>query len=406
MYLIGSALQSAFTLACGLSTSGPQLILFRGLGGIATSMCLPSAVSIITNTFVPGKRRNIAFASMGGGQPLGFAIGLTLGGVFASTVGWRWAFHCATIINTGILILAVWGLPKSKTVPTWSRLRYEIDWIGALIASTSLALLCYVLAILTEEVSKIREAHALTMLILGIALISAFILWVQRQERLGRPAVIPNNLWRSRIFTSICMNVFITWGTFNASEQLLTFVFQEVQGASAIKTSVYFLPAPVAGTLSNIVVGLIVHKVNADKPVLIGNLLAGLTPLLLAVMNEHSTYWVFAFPAIALNAIGADTLFTVANLVVAASFPDKTQALAGGVFNTVAQVGKTVGLATSAVIAASATRSSAYENKESPAALMTGYRAAFWYCFALCSFTIFINFWGLKKIGKVGAKKD
>src|ERR1700753_1412995 len=58
MYLIGSALQSAFTLACGLSTSGSQLILFRGLAGIATSMCLPSAVSIITSTFVPGKRRN------------------------------------------------------------------------------------------------------------------------------------------------------------------------------------------------------------------------------------------------------------------------------------------------------------------------------------------------------------
>ena len=146
MYLIGSALQSAFTLACGLSSSGPQLILFRGLGGIATSMCLPSAVSIITSTFVPGKRRNIAFAAMGGGQPLGFAIGLTLGGVFASTIGWRWAFHIATIINTGILVLAIWGLPKSKAEVTWSRLRREIDWVGAAIASSSLALLCYCLA--------------------------------------------------------------------------------------------------------------------------------------------------------------------------------------------------------------------------------------------------------------------
>jgi predicted MFS family arabinose efflux permease len=109
-------------------------------------MCLPSAVSIITNTFVPGKRRNVAFAAMGGGQPLGFAVGLTLGGVFSSSVGWRWAFHLATIINTGILILAIWGLPKSHTSVTWSRLRNNIDWIGALIASASLALLCYVLA--------------------------------------------------------------------------------------------------------------------------------------------------------------------------------------------------------------------------------------------------------------------
>ena len=153
--------------------------------------------------------------------------------------------------------------------------------------------------------------------------------------------MIPNSLWKSRVFTAICINVFITWGTFNASEQLLTFVFQDVQKASAIKASVYFLPAPVFGTISNIVIGLIAHKVNADKPVLIGNVLAGISPLLLAFMNENSIYWAFAFPGIALNAVGADVLFTIANLVIAASFPEKTQALAGGVFNTVAQVSQT-----------------------------------------------------------------
>ena len=208
------------------------------------------------------------------------------------------------------------------------------------------------------------------------------------------------------MFTTICINVFITWGTFNASEQLLTFVFQDVQKASAIQASVYFLPAPVFGTLSNIIIGLIAHKVNADKPVLIGNVLAGISPLLLAVMNEHATYWAFSFPGIALNAVGADVLFTVANLVIAASFPEKTQALAGGVFNTVAQIGKTVGLATSAVIASSATAKTNFPDKESPPALMSGYRAAFWYCFGLCSMTVFVSLWGLRRIGKVGAKRD
>ena len=96
----------------------------------------------------------------------------------------------------------------------------------------------------------------------------------------------------------------------------------------------------------------------------------------------------------------------MANLVIAASFPEKTQALAGGVFNTVAQVGKTVGLATSAVIAASTTNNSGFVEKESPSALMEGFRAAFWYCFALCLTSILINFWGLRKIGKVGLKRD
>jgi MFS family permease len=149
MYLVGSFLQSIFTLACGLSRTSGHLILFRGFAGIATSICLPSAVSIITNTFSTGKRRNVAFAAMGGGQPIGFSIGLTMGGVFADSIGWRWGFYIAAIMNTIIFGIAIWGLPKNEESHgevTWNRLFKEIDWVGATISSMSLALLSYVLA--------------------------------------------------------------------------------------------------------------------------------------------------------------------------------------------------------------------------------------------------------------------
>lgn len=149
MYLIGCTLQSAFTLACGLSRTGMQLVVFRAFAGIAISFCLPSAVSIITSTFPEGKSRNIAFASMGGGQPIGFAIGLTLGGVFSDTIGWRWGFYIATILNTGVLVLALFGFPKgidSKREDVYRRLKNDIDWVGAIIASMSLAMLSYAFA--------------------------------------------------------------------------------------------------------------------------------------------------------------------------------------------------------------------------------------------------------------------
>ena len=61
-----------------------------------------------------------------------------------SIIGWIMLYALTAI--TGVLILAIWGLPKSRSTPTWARLRSEIDWIGAMIATTSLALLCYCLA--------------------------------------------------------------------------------------------------------------------------------------------------------------------------------------------------------------------------------------------------------------------
>lgn len=126
----------------------------------------------------------------------------------------------------------------------------------------------------------------------------------------------------------------------------------------------------------------------------------------MSVIQPEWSYWACAFPATFLNPVGADALFTVSNLVITSVFPAKTQALAGGVFNTIAQVGKSVGLATGAVIASSVTERSRFEHKESPPALMEGYRAAFWYCFSLSATTAVLFIWGLRGIGKVGMKRE
>lgn len=146
IYLLGNLLQTAFTFGSGLSKTGTQMIVLRGLGGIASSFCLPSAVSIITNTFSPGRRRSIAFGSMGGGLPIGFAIGLVLGGACADTIGWQWGFNIIAMINFVILVLLIWQLPKitrNTPIVSWKRLVFDIDWIGVMIISLALAVLSY-----------------------------------------------------------------------------------------------------------------------------------------------------------------------------------------------------------------------------------------------------------------------
>jgi len=410
MYLMGCLLQSAFTLACGLSKSGFQLIFFRALAGIAISFCLPSAVSLITTYFPHGRRRNFAFAAMGGGQPIGFSIGLTLGGVLVDGPGWRVCFYIGAAINTVVLFIAAWGLPRTKQQNSisWQRLKHEVDWTGAVILSTSLGMFSYVLAALTGSVSTIRDPSTIALLSLAAALIPLFIFWVGRQENLGRPAIIPNSLWRNKNFTSICIDVFLIWGSFNAVETLVTFYFQDVQELSATQSSLRFLPAPVVGTLTNICIGLIVHRIRANWAVIITTAISALAPLLIALAKPESSYWQYAFPAMALNPIGPDVLFTISNLLISSAFPDKTQALAGGVFNTLAQVGKSVGLALTAVIAGTVTLRAEHGEKPrtEPEALMEGYRAAWWFCLAITAATLVVSTFGLRNVGKLGLKRE
>lgn len=265
MYILGTALQSAFTLACGLAQTSTQMIVFRGLAGVAIAFCLPSAVSLITGYFPHGRRRNMAFATMGGGQPVGFAVGLVVGGILTdSKATWRGGFYVAAGINTLVLGVTFVGLPKlevqnggaSSGGRVLTRLWDEIDWTGAVLLSAGLGMLSYVFAALSGSVRKIEEPATIVLLVIAAGLIAAFVFWVQRQERLGRPAIIPNSIWRNRIFTAICVDVFLLWGAFNSMEALLTFFFQDVQLLSATQTSLRFLPLPVMGLGLNLVVGL------------------------------------------------------------------------------------------------------------------------------------------------------
>ena len=123
--------------------------MFRGFAGVASAFALPSAVSLINETFPAGKSRNIAFSAMGGGQPVGFAFGLVIGGAVAGSIGWRWGFYFTAIIGFIVLGLSAWQLPQSRKqldFKGWHQLTHETDWVGAFIASSSLAMFSYALA--------------------------------------------------------------------------------------------------------------------------------------------------------------------------------------------------------------------------------------------------------------------
>lgn len=251
-----------------------------------------------------------------------------------------------------------------------------------------------------------QQPTNISLLILAFALLLAFVLWAGRQERIGRPALIPNSLWRNKIFSCICINVFCVWASFNVFEQYLNFFFQDVQKISPLGTAIRFLPAPISGALTNVVVAFIVHRVQGNRIVILTSIPTIVASMLMAIAKPKWSYWACAFIANLFNPIGADGLFTVSNLLITSMFPPKTQGVAGGVFNTISQTGKNVGLALTALIANEVTAHSQSTNKQSPEASLTGYRAVFWFCVGLTGASLCISIWGLRKIGKVGQKKD
>lgn len=338
------------------------------------------------------------------------------------SIGWRWSFYISAIASFLLFCLAAVQLPADRGLPpiTVQRFLWRPDWIGASIASLSLGLLTYVMAyghtsvltladrilrILTDSVSAIHSTLNIYLIVCGLALIPIFLYWTGHQERLGRPALIPMSFWQNKLFSSICFSVFLVWGSQNAFEQLLNFFFQAVKGQGPITAAIEFLPAVVSGVIASVVMGFIITRVRADIAITVGCVTAAVSPILMIIIDPAWEYWVCAFPAILLSPLGADALFTIASLVITSIFPLETQGLAGGVFHTISQVGRSIGIALVTLIAENTTANSGYDDLRGPEALMAGYRAGFWFCFALYLPALLATFWGMRRIGKVGSSK-
>ena len=406
--LTGILLNGIFIAACGLPRTGIQLIMFRAIGGIAISLALPTSVSILSTAIPSGKRRNVAFSCLGLGQVLGFSLGLVLAGVFLDTIGWRAGFYLAGAVTIAVFVIALWALPMDQRSgsPILGRLRTEIDWVGAGIASTCLALLSYVLTMITSDVANMRQASNIVILSVSLALVPAFIFRMARRERMQKPVLIPNSLWKNRAFTCVCLMMLLVYAEMQTMELFASLFFQQVQELSALQTSIRILPSLAVGAVLELSTGFLVHQLPVLHLILISTALSVGAPLLMAVINPNWPYWYDAFPAQLLMPFSVDVHFTVGILVVSDVFPDKTQGLAGAVFSTVRQFGISIGLAVMGIISNAVTRNSKYVDKTTPQALEEGYRATFWAAFASMVLACGIGAYGFRKIGKVGVKRE
>ena len=104
-FLIAIAGFTACSLACGLSTSFVEILLFRGLQGLFGGGLQPSQQAIILDAFPPEKRGQ-GFALTAIATILAPVIGPAVGGYLTDQYSWHWIF----LINVPIGTAAFFGV--------------------------------------------------------------------------------------------------------------------------------------------------------------------------------------------------------------------------------------------------------------------------------------------------------
>ncbi|TPX11632.1 uncharacterized protein E0L32_007611 [Thyridium curvatum] len=405
-FLVGVAI-----LAAAGSQTGEQLVGMRALQGVALSLHLAASVGIVSQSLRAGKARNLAFAFLGLSQPMGFSFGLVTGGIMIDTTGWRPGWWIFGGIILGLAFVGMWALPSQRKNRTFGQVLKEcgqkVDWVGAALASVAMALSSYLLAIVSADPHRIREAGSIVILCLAVAAVPAFVYWVHYRVQINKPALIPNSLWKNKAFSTICGTITLSFAVLGSMELFASLFFQEIQHLSALQASIRILPSLIVGTLLNLGTGLVVHRIPALWLVMISSLLCAGGPLLMAVIQPQWTYWANAFVAQLLQPISVDVMFTVGLIIVSETFPEDKQSLAGAVFNTAAQFGQALGLAVMQIVSALVRQAEERKgNVDGDDALFAGYKASFWTMFSFMMLCILLGGIGLRGAGRVGVKRD
>ncbi|KAJ6498367.1 putative efflux transporter [Mycena vitilis] len=134
-----------------------------------------------------------------------------------------------------------------------------------------------------------------------------------------------------------------------------------------------------------------------------GTLLTSTGALLLALIRPPAPYWAFGFPSPIVAVFGADFVFAAGTLFVAKVARGEEQSLAGGLFQTLTQLGTAFGLAVTTIVHnAVADRHPNLRGAEGQGAPLEAYRAAQWTAFGMGVLCTLLAAGFLRGVGPVG----
>ena len=138
---VNTALFIGFSLACAMSTSLTQLIVFRAGQGFTGGVLIPTAITIL-RTRIPKAQQGIGITIFGLTATFAPAIGPSIGGWLTENFSWHYIFYLNLIPGPLAAGLQLYALPKQES--RWKELA-DGDWFGVAAMAIGLSSLTFVL---------------------------------------------------------------------------------------------------------------------------------------------------------------------------------------------------------------------------------------------------------------------
>ncbi len=362
LFIIGTALFTAASLACGLANSQELLVGARAVQGLGAAVVSAVALSLMMTLFTEAGERAKAMGIFGFVASGGGSMGVILGGILTDILNWHWIFLVNVPVGVLVVVLTLKLVPAAPVVTPDARL----DIAGAVTITASLMLAVY--AIVNGNQEGWTSAQTLGLLGVSALLLGVFLVI---ESRVPSP-LMPLGLFRLRN-VAVSNVVGILWAAAMFAWFFLSALYlQLVLGYSPLQVGLAFLPGNlIMGILSVGLSAKLVMRFGFRPPLFTGLMIAALGLLLFARAPVDGNFVIDVLPSMILLGLGAGMAFNPVLLAAMSDVEPSEAGLASGVVNTSFMMGGALGLAVLASVAAART------NGDSLEALTTGYHAAF-----------------------------
>ncbi len=356
VFLIALAVFAVASLAGGLVTSGPLLILTRFIKGLAAAFTAPTGLSIITTNFAEGPARNKAlsiYTVFGAG---GYSFGLVFGGLMTG-VGWRWTFLLPVPIALVALAAAIALVPRDKPAEDGGH-----DLLGAVTSTAAMLLLVY--TVVTAHDVGWTSVRTMGSFVGVAALVVAFLIV---ETRVAHP-LIRLGILRKPTLVSASIAIIAMGGSYFSWQFIITLYLQDTLGWSPLRLALALLPVGLMVTLSSVFSNRLVDRYGTARIIAVTLSVMAVGYLLFLRIDTTPTYVTGILPAVLLIGVGWIG-FPAVNIQATSGIDDEEQGLAAGVLQTSMQVGAAVVLAVTTAIIASGP-----VGEPTPASMLDAYR--------------------------------
>jgi EmrB/QacA subfamily drug resistance transporter len=332
LYLIGVALFTVSSLACGLAPSIDVLNGARAIQGVAAATVNVTSLALVSAAFPDPKQKAWAIGIWTAIATTALAIGPTLGGFIVQRSGWRIIFHVNVPVGVLVLLLTWKFVQESRD----TRPR-TFDIPGQLLFVVTVGAFAY--AVIEGPRDGWTSPRILGLFAVAAVALATFIV----VERRSADPMMDLTLFRDRTYTLAIVTIFTVLFAIYGMLLVITQLFQNVRGFSPTEAGLLLLPYSLMSTVVSVKVGKLMGVVGARRLILLG-LTVMIAGFVVMIAGMGGGYLVIVV-GLVLAAFGDSLCLTPITSLAMTAVPTDRAGMASGIMSAQRALGSTVGFA-------------------------------------------------------------